>query len=121
MSDLNPDVTAAADVTAANDPHADPVLIYEATTGEEADTIRATLAAAGIRTYQPGNTANPYLGAIDSNVDSVWMHHLYVAPSNVEAARALLSASSPTEEELIAEEEADPTTLEEAEARARKA
>jgi hypothetical protein len=121
MSDLNPDVTAAADVTAANDPHADPVLIYEASTGEEAEMIRATLAAAGIPTFQPGDTANPYFGAIDANVDSVWMHHLYVAPSNVEAARALLNTSAPTEEELIAEEEADPTTLEEAEARARNA
>ncbi|MCW3101134.1 MAG: putative prokaryotic signal transducing protein [Chthonomonadaceae bacterium] len=121
MSDLNPDVTAAADVTAANDPHADPVLIYEASTGEEAEMIRATLAAAGIPTFQPGDTANPYFGAIDANVDSVWMHHLYVAPSNVEAARALLNTSAPTEEELIAEAEADPTTLEEAEARARNA
>ena len=121
MSDLNPDVTAAADGAAANDPHADPVLIFEAATGEEAEMIRATLSAAGIPTYQPGDTANPYFGAIDANVDSIWMHHLYVAPSNVEAARALLSAATPTEEELIAEEEADPTTLEEAEARVRNA
>jgi len=121
MSDLNPDVTAAADVTAANDLNADLVLVYEAATTEESDMIRATLAAAGIPTFQPGGSANPYFGAIDANVDSVWMHHLYVAPSNAEAARALLSAASPTEEELIAEEEADPTTLEEAEARVRNA
>jgi hypothetical protein len=121
MSDLNPDVTAAAGVPAANDSHADPVLIYEAATSEEAEMIRATLAAAGIPTFQPGDTVNPYFGAIDANVDSVWMHHLYVAPSNVEAARALLGASEPTEAELIAEEEADPTTLAEAEARVRNA
>src|SRR4051812_27079229 len=104
MSDLNPDVTAAADVTAANDSNADLVLVYEAATTEESDMIRATLAAAGIPTFQPGGSANPYFGAIDANVDGVWMHHLYVAPSNAEAARALLSAASPTEEELIAEE-----------------
>ena len=121
MSDFNPDVTAAADVTAANDSHAEPVLISEAATSEESEIIRATLAAAGIPTFQPGDSANPYLGAIDANVDSIWMHHIYVAPSNVEAARALLNADSPTEEELIAEEEADPTTLEEAEARVRNA
>jgi hypothetical protein len=121
MSDLNPDVTAAADSAAANDPHADPVLIYAAASGEEAEVIRATLAAAGIPTFQPGDTANPYFGAIDANVDSVWMHHLYVAPSDAEAARAVLSAATPTEDELTAEEEADPTTLEEAEARVRNA
>lgn len=120
MSDLNPDVTAAADGADADDLHADPVLIFEAATGEEAEIIRATLTAAGIPTFQPGDTANPFFGVTD-NADSVWMHHLYVAPSNVEAARALLSASTPTEAELIAEEEADPTTLEEAEERVRNA
>lgn len=121
MSDLNPDVTAAADTAPANDLHADPVLIYEAVTGEEANVVRTTLASAGIATFQPGDTANPYFGAIDANVDSVWMHHIYVAPSNVEAARALLNAAVPTEEELAAEAEADPTTLAEAEARVRNA
>ena len=119
LSEENPDVIAAADGLAANDTHGDPVLIFEAATGEEAEVIRATLSAAGIPTYQPGETANPYFGAIDGNIDSAWTHHLYVAPSNVEAARALLSASNPTEAELVAEEEADPTTLEEAEARVR--
>lgn len=120
MSDLNPDVTAAADAAPANDPHAEPVLIYDAASAEEADVVRATLAAAGIRVFQPGDTADPYFGAIDANVDSVWMHHLYVAPSDAEAARAVLSASAPTEEELAAEAAADPTTLEEAEARVQR-
>jgi hypothetical protein len=40
-----------------------------------------------------------------------------VAPENAYAARAVLETRSPTEEELAAEAEADPISLEEAEAR----
>ncbi len=117
----NPDVTAASDAPGADESQEDAVLIFEASTGEEAEVVRATLAAAGIPIYQSGDTSNPYFGNIDGTIDSAWVHHIYVSPSNAEAARAMLSASAPTEAELTAEEEADPTTLEEAEARVRNA
>ncbi len=97
------------------------VLIFEAMTGEEAEVVRATLSSAGIPIYQSGDTTNPYFGNIDGTIDKAWVHRIYVAPSNFEAARALLGAAFPTEAELTAEEEADPTTLEEAEARVRNA
>jgi hypothetical protein len=52
---------------------------------------------------------------------SAWSDGIYVAPSNIEAARAILNAPPLTEAELMAAAEADPTTLEEAEKNARNA
>ncbi len=98
-----------------------PVLIFVPGTNEEAEVVRATLEAAGIRaTFQSG-TINPYFGALDTPMRDAAGMGIFVAPSQVEAARLLLSEEAPTEEELAAEEAADPKTLEEAEAEVRNA
>jgi hypothetical protein len=98
-----------------------PVLIFNAGTHEEAEVVRATLDAAGIATSMQGNTINPYMGALDAPMSDTAAMGIYVPPSQVEAAKAILTAPAPTEEELTAEEEADPRTLEEAEAAVKNA
>lgn|GEM_PF-1880763 len=117
LSDDNPDVAAAAAIPEGAASQEEPVLVFDAPTGEEAEVVRATLEAAGIPAILGSPTVNPVVGALDPMVDTEWTHGVFVSPSNLEAARAILNAASPTEEELAAEEEEDPTTLAEAEAR----
>jgi hypothetical protein len=117
LSDDNPDVAAAATVSTSDPSQQEPVLVYDAPTGEEAEVVRATLEASGIPAILGSATVNSVVGALDPLVDTEWTHGVFVSPSNLEAARAILNAASPSEEELAAEEEADPTTLAEAEAR----
>ena len=123
MTDLpedNPDVIAASSAPHGDISHDAPVLIFQAATNEEVEVVRATLEASGITAILKTQTVHPYMGAIDATVGSMWQHGIYVSPSDAEAARAILNAPAPTEEELTAEEEADPTTLAEAEARANR-
>ncbi len=100
--------------------HDEMVLIYDAPDQSTAEIVCATLQAAGIRaTVQsphrgPAAGMMPYLGLSDAR-------GVLVAPTDVPAARAVLGALEPTEEELAAEEEADPMSLEEAEARVKEA
>jgi hypothetical protein len=95
------------------------VLIYEAPDQTTAELVCATLEASGLSavvahtTEGPASGLLPYLGL-------GWSRSVSVPASQVEAARAVLQANPPPEAELIAEEEADPVTLEEAEARVRE-
>ena len=92
------------------------VMVYDAPDQESAAIVCATLQAAGIeailqhQNVGPASGLMPYLGL-------AWGRGVAVPASQVEAAQALLQSQEPTEAELIAEEEADPLTLEEAEAR----
>lgn len=118
-SEDNPDVQAAGDA-AANDSSENLVLVYDAPDLEAAQVVHATLEAAGI----PALLANPDLGPAEGLLPHLglgWSHGVFVTPSHAEAARAILNAPAMTEEELVAAEEADPMTLEEAEARVRDA
>lgn len=125
MSDLpddNPDVAAAVAAPGSADAHEEPILVYQPATEEEADVVRATLEAAGIPAILQAPNVNAGLGILTETVGgSAWSDGIYVAPSNIEAARAILNAPTLTEAELIAAAEADPITLEEAEKNARNA
>jgi len=97
------------------------VLVYNAASEEEAEVVRATLEAAGI----PATIQTPNFHAGTSLLTETvggdsWSGGIYVPASLVESARALLNTPPPTEAELTAAEEADPTTLEEAENRVKK-
>lgn len=95
----------------------DAVLVMNAETDEEAEVVRATLEAAGIPAFL--QMPNPSAGTalLSETVGDTWASGVYVAPADFEAARAILSAPPPSEDELTAEQEADSTTLAEAEAR----
>lgn len=99
--------------------HGEPEQVYSAATNEEAEVIRATLEAAGIPAFLRFATSNPVLGAVDDRLGENWMNGVMVAPSDAEAARAVLSAVSPSEAELADEAAQDPMTLEQAEANVR--
>jgi len=91
------------------------VLVYDAPDHSTAELVCATLQAAGFRSVLqnpsgPAAGLMPYLGLADSR-------GVLVPASDADAARALLAAEEPTEEELAAEAESDPLSLEEAEAR----
>ena len=124
MTDGNPDVEAAR-FQGASSAHTsagatfvgnEPVLIFTAVDNEEADVVRATLAAAGIPALLQSASVTAVMGAVDSVTRDTHNLGIVVAPSHVEAARALLNAPALTEEELAAEAAADPTTLAQAEA-----
>lgn len=123
--DEHPDVTAALypksgageTVLAGNEP----VLVFSASNNEEADVVRATLASSGIPALLRTASVTTVMGAVDAVTRDTNDLGIYVAPSNAEAARALLNSPSPTEAELTAEVDADPTTLAQAEARVKHA
>lgn len=122
MSDFdNPDVAAAKAPLASEPGHEAPVLVFQAASNEEAEVVRATLEAAGVPAYLHHTSADIVMGATDDLLGEAWVNGVFVAASNVEAARTLLNAPMPTEAELIAAEESDPTTLAEAEAKAKNA
>lgn len=121
----NPDVAAArssetahADATLAGQ---EPVLVYTPANNEEADVVRATLAAAGIPALLQSPSVTTVMGAVDAVTRDTGILSIFVASSHLEAARALLNTPALSDAELTAEEEADPTTLEEAEARVKNA
>lgn len=125
MTEGNPDVEAAR-VYAASSPAAtlvgeEPVLIYTAADNEEADVIRATLAAAGIPALLQSASVTTVMGAVDPVTRDTHDLGIFVATSHAEAARALLNAPAMSEEELAQEAAADPTTLAEAEAQVKNA
>ncbi len=128
MSDLtegNPDVEAARSYgtvnTGATLAGNEPVLIFTAMDNEEADIVRATLSASGIPAMLQSASVTTVMGAVDSVTRDTHNLGIYVAPSNVEAARALLNAPALSEEELAAEAASDPMTLAQAEAEVRNA
>ena len=98
----------------------DYVPIYDSPDFETGEVICATLAAEGIYAVLQNPTPGPATNALPP-LGMTWSHAVYVAPEDVEAARAILNAPQPTEEELVAEQASDPTTLEEAEANIKNA
>jgi hypothetical protein len=96
------------------------VLIANAPDQQTAELIAATLDAAGIPTLLQHDALGPAEGMLP-HLGLAWNRGVAVPAEREQEARALLQSLEPTEAELIAEEEADPTTLEEAEARVREA
>ena len=94
------------------------VSIYDAPDQVTAELIWATLKEAGIEAIIPHTTIGPASGLLPP-LGLAWSRDVSVPASQVEAARAVLDAELPREAELIAEEEADSLTLEEAEERVR--
>ncbi|HEV2471729.1 MAG TPA: hypothetical protein VGS41_03630 [Chthonomonadales bacterium] len=95
----------------------EPVLLLNAASEEEAEVVCATLQAAGINATLSNPSPNAGIGIVAETVGNTWFNGVYVAGRDVEPARAVLNAPETTEADLTAEEEADPTTLEGAEAR----
>jgi len=94
------------------------VSIYDAPDQFTAELICATLEAAGIEATIPHLTIGPASGLFP-HLGLGWSREVSVPASQVEAARAVLQAELPPEAELIAEQEVDTLTLEEAEERIR--
>lgn len=98
----------------------DYVLLVDPPDYETGEIILATLASSGIHGVMenpapgPGSNVIPPLGI-------AWSHAIYVPPDDFERAREILAESQPTEEDLAAEQAADPTTLAEAENEVRNA
>lgn len=98
----------------------DYVLLCDPPDYETAEIILATLASAGVHAVME----NPSLGPADNFLPPLgasWSHAIHVAREDIETARAIVDASPPTDEELAAEQAADPTTLDEAERNVRNA
>ncbi len=124
------DETGSGEIVDSPDPEAlkkstatipdDYVLAYDAPDYETGEIVCATLIAEGLHAM----LANPELGPGASAIPSIgltWSHAVYVPPDELEAALKILSTPPPTEEELAAEQAADPTTLEQAEMNVRDA
>ena len=91
------------------------VLVYDAPDQTTAELVCATLQAAGMRAVVQNQYAGPAAGMLPY-LGLAYSRGVLVPASEAEAARALLAAQEPTEEEFEAEVEADTMTLEEAEA-----
>lgn len=96
------------------------VLIYDAPDQTTAEIVCATLHAAGIHAAIQSQYRAPAAGMM-TYLGQSEPRGVLVATSDVPAARTILEAPSPTEQELTAEQEANPMTLEEAEARVKNA
>ena len=94
------------------------VLIYDAPDQVTAEVVCAGLEAAGIAAVVSNTTAGPASGLLP-HLGLAWNRGVAVPASQAETARTLLQSQLPSDAELIAEEEADTLTLEEAEARVR--
>ncbi len=122
MSEYNENSDRKTDLADGTSENRDaPVLVFNAVTEEEADVVRATLEAAGVPAFLQKASANPMLGAIDGVVDDAWINGVFVSAARAREAQDILGETPLTDEELQAAEEADPTTLEQAEERARRA
>ena len=96
------------------------VLVYDSPDYETGEVVCATLASQGIHAVMK----NPMLGPATNllpPLGNTWSHAVFVAAADEETARMLLAQESPTEEDLAAEQAADPMTLEEAEQSVRDA
>ena len=92
----------------------DYVMLIDPPDFETSEILLATLAASGIH----GVMENPVPSPADNTFPPLgisWSHAIWVSPDDFEAAQAVLAESQPTEEDLAAEQAADPTTLSEAE------
>lgn len=100
--------------------HPEPVLVFSPSTVEEAEIVRATLVAAGIPAFLKTPSGSPYLGEVDEVLGDIWLNGIYVSSADREAADAVLAAPPLSDEELSAAVDADETTLEEAEKKAKR-
>lgn len=94
------------------------VLVYDAPDQTTAELVCATLHSAGIRAALQNQYGAPAAGML-SYLGMTGSRGVVVPASEADAARDLLAAQEPTEEELAAEAAADSMTLEEAEAKVR--
>lgn len=94
----------------------DLVLVHSAPNDESARIVKAALEAAGILAWLQHPDGLPGAGLLP-HLAVGWSYGVLVHQNDKERADEVLVGSMPTEEELIAEEEADPTSLEEAEKR----
>lgn len=90
------------------------VPVFDSPDFETGEIVCATLVAAGIDAIMQNPTVGPAANALPF-LGNTWSHAVYVPPDSAEAARGILAAPPLTEDELAAEQAADPTTLEEAE------
>ena len=92
------------------------VVIYDAPDQTTAEVVCATLQSAGISAVLQHQYYGPATGMLAFFIPTT--NHGVLAPaSQADAAREVLAAREPTEEELEAEFEADTMTIEEAEER----
>lgn len=98
--------------------HAEPVLIFDAGTQEEAEIVHATLIASGISAFLDHVEPSPVAGAVDPVLGATWRRGVYVHPTDVDAAREILTSTQTDDESLVEEQEADGNTLQDAERRA---
>jgi len=108
------------DTIKTDENHGEPVLIYEPSSQAEAEVVYATLVAAGIKAFLDHPDASPVLGSVDTRLGSSWRRGLFVFANEADAARLILADRSVGDEALQLEEEADTSTMEQAEARANK-
>ncbi|MCS6776118.1 MAG: hypothetical protein RMJ43_08705 [Chloroherpetonaceae bacterium] len=94
------------------------VTIYNAPDQQTAETVVATLQSAGVPARLQHETLGPGAGMLP-HLGIAWDRGVLVPQEYAEQARVLLQASPPDEEELAQEEQENPVTLEEAEARVR--
>jgi hypothetical protein len=98
-------------------PSGEHVLIFDAPNQTTAELVCATLQAAGLHAVLLNERAAAASGWL--NYLMTWGLGVLVPASEAEAARAVLKEREPTEEEILADMEADGTSIEEAEARVR--
>ncbi len=94
------------------------VLVFDAPDQGTAELVCATLQSAGMRAMVQNQYLGPAAGMLP-HLGIAGGRGVLVPASEADAARALIAAQEPTEEELAAEAEAAAMTLEEAEAQVR--
>ncbi|HLJ54306.1 MAG TPA: hypothetical protein VKT77_04650 [Chthonomonadaceae bacterium] len=95
------------------------VLAFDAPDFESGEIVCATLVGAGLHAVLANPELGPALNALPA-LGNTWSHGVFVAPGELDTALAVLGSST-SEEELAAEQAADPTTLEQAENSVRNA
>lgn len=90
----------------------EPVVVLRAKSTTEAQIAEATLQAEGIEAFvqSPSSSLTPNVGVLGDDVPEL---EVLVPAESAEAARAILSSTSISEEELTAMEESDPQPGEE--------
>lgn len=82
-----------------------PVVVFRASSTEEAEVVRATLEAAGIPAALQAASLSAVFGAMEPAMSDAEALAVYVAPSQADAALQILSAPPPSDEELAQEAE----------------
>ena len=96
------------------------VVVYDAPDQATAELVVATLKSAGIAAFLANKFAGPASGVLP-HLGLAWSRNVLAPASQAQAADQVLAALAPTDAELDEEFEADTMTLEEAEARVKRA